>query len=415
VAGGALLATTTMTVGNTVDTTAEAQAYYAAEAGVQSALSVLRGNVPARGGMALPAGTKMKNNFRAANLLSTSNMAADAATTARLSGWLPYNGTTTAARVPVSTDAGNQLFYDLSISDPADPSRATLNASTTYIPLRLVITSTGYGPRGSIKQMQVLVNRSAFDFDPKSTLLMAGNVTHFDIGDSRSKGYTGQDQASLGSSPLPAFGFTSGTSKTSVDTNTFNCTSTACTKASDSTGDPQTATISNSSLPSWLQTPQAADAFLDDLQAQAVTAGRYFATKDGASVSGGLGSASDPKVTFVDGNYSASGSGTGLLVVTGELTFNGNFDFDGVVFVLGSWKDSGGTLHGGKLQRSGGGDGTIAGALVVAAFDRTNPTAFTDTYFDTNGGGNSDIVYDSTKVANALGVFGSRVLGVIED
>src|SRR5688500_8263260 len=43
-AGGALIATTGMTVSNAVDATAEVQAYYAADAGIQAALNVIRRN-----------------------------------------------------------------------------------------------------------------------------------------------------------------------------------------------------------------------------------------------------------------------------------------------------------------------------------------------------------------------------------
>src|SRR5437763_16515200 len=52
-AGGALVVTTGMTAANAVDATAEAQAYYWAEAGMQSVLSVLRRNVASH-----PAGTE---------------------------------------------------------------------------------------------------------------------------------------------------------------------------------------------------------------------------------------------------------------------------------------------------------------------------------------------------------------------
>src|SRR5947207_5063142 len=44
-AGGALIMITSMSVANTADSAAETKAYYAAEAGAQQALNVLRGNV----------------------------------------------------------------------------------------------------------------------------------------------------------------------------------------------------------------------------------------------------------------------------------------------------------------------------------------------------------------------------------
>src|SRR5256885_13031632 len=51
-AGGALLLTTSMATTLAVDSSAEGQAYYSAEAGVNSTLNVLRGAVPSN-----PAGT----------------------------------------------------------------------------------------------------------------------------------------------------------------------------------------------------------------------------------------------------------------------------------------------------------------------------------------------------------------------
>ncbi|HMC68904.1 MAG TPA: hypothetical protein VKJ07_07115, partial [Mycobacteriales bacterium] len=114
-AGGALLVTTGMTATNSVDATAEAQAYYCAEAGIHSALSVLRGNVAARSGLNLPAGTLIGNNFRTANLLATANLPADPADDpdgnaltrdgySRLSGWLNYSvGNGVNSRVPLDS------------------------------------------------------------------------------------------------------------------------------------------------------------------------------------------------------------------------------------------------------------------------------------------------------------------------
>src|ERR1051325_4630215 len=52
-AGGTLVLTTSMTGITALDSTAEMQAYYAAEAGISRSLEVLRGNVPSN-----PAGTR---------------------------------------------------------------------------------------------------------------------------------------------------------------------------------------------------------------------------------------------------------------------------------------------------------------------------------------------------------------------
>ena len=64
-AGGTLILTATMTGTTARDSTAEMQAYYAAEAGVARTLEVLRGNVQSN-----PAGTRA--SFR--NILCTPNL-----------------------------------------------------------------------------------------------------------------------------------------------------------------------------------------------------------------------------------------------------------------------------------------------------------------------------------------------------
>ncbi len=62
-AGGMLLLTTASTGVNTFDASAELQAYYAAEAGVQETLNVLRGHVlPNPLFVANPAGTVAPQN-----------------------------------------------------------------------------------------------------------------------------------------------------------------------------------------------------------------------------------------------------------------------------------------------------------------------------------------------------------------
>jgi hypothetical protein len=138
------------------------------------------------------------------------------------------------------------------------------------------------------------------------------------------------------------------------------------------------------------------------LHDDAVGDGRYFTTKPPAS---NMGTAGAPKFTFVDGDVDlgAGNNGTGLLVVTGNLTTHGNTDFNGVIFVLG----------GGSLSRSGGGNGTIAGGIVIAKFGATG--GFLAPTFTTNGGGNSTIQYDSNAVAAATTTIpGFQVIGVVE-
>src|SRR5256885_11918457 len=121
-AGGTLILTTTMTSTTARDSTAEMQAYYAAEAGVARTLEVLRGNVQSN-----PAGTHASFH----NVLCTPNL------------WT----TTAGGAVNVSTD-GSSRFQVTSIFDPDNQDSVTMCASATYKPERLRIRVLGLGPRG---------------------------------------------------------------------------------------------------------------------------------------------------------------------------------------------------------------------------------------------------------------------------
>jgi hypothetical protein len=83
-AGGALIMTTMMSANNSVGSTAEMQAYYVAEAGMQSALNVLRGNT-----QPLVTATD-RMSLRTAVIPDISN-GPDNDGALRLAGWLPYN------------------------------------------------------------------------------------------------------------------------------------------------------------------------------------------------------------------------------------------------------------------------------------------------------------------------------------
>src|SRR4029079_5565281 len=83
-AGGALIITTMMSANNSVGSTAEMQAYYVAESGMQSALNVLRGNTK-------PLVTETDRiSFRTAVIPDISNGPGNTGAL-RLAGWLPYN------------------------------------------------------------------------------------------------------------------------------------------------------------------------------------------------------------------------------------------------------------------------------------------------------------------------------------
>src|SRR5215213_4581699 len=95
-AGGALIMTTVMSANNSIGSTAEMQAFYVAESGMQSALNVLRGNTQP---LVTPTD---RMGFRTAIIPDISNGPGNAGNL-RLAGWLPYNSRLDpASLVPVT-------------------------------------------------------------------------------------------------------------------------------------------------------------------------------------------------------------------------------------------------------------------------------------------------------------------------
>jgi hypothetical protein len=168
--------------------------------------------------------------------------------------------------------------------------------------------------------------------------------------------------------------------------------------------------LSSTNTPDFLSTADKARAFLASSRDIAQGDGRYFATQ--AAVTDGLGTSGAPKTTFID-NYGGAAvslgagyQGCGLLIVTGELITSGNTDFEGVILVLGA----------GIFNRNGNGNGHIDGGIIVASFDPspTATTGFNSPTFSVNGGGNSDVRYNSDAVRKAFDSAGVFVAGIHE-
>ena len=358
IVGGALIMTTNLAQGLAIDSTSELQAYYSAEAGVNSALNVLRGNV---------GGTT-----------ATFRNAADNTT---LTNWLTYDATIERRQRRPVNDAP-EMGFTLDVTDP-DPAKTAGGE-----PDRLLIHATGYGPKGSKKQMELMVSRFIFDFNPLATILMRGDddgnspIGGFQIGKSEAKDYSGYDNADPTQS-LPVFGVTHGNDLTTVTTVIDD------SKPDTVSGVDKAKQFGNGDLPSWLQTADSAREFLNVLQSRAETTGRYF-----SSNTTDMGSTTHPKFTFIDGDATLT-EGAGLLVVTGKLTSDGNVGFKGIVLVLGE----------GVFERNGTGNSDLLGAIVIAKFARTwpdtedgQPHPFKSPVFSVDGGGTGMTGYDSDEV-----------------
>jgi hypothetical protein len=419
-AGGMLILTTSMTGTNTIDAAAEMQAYYGAEAGLQATLNVLRGGVPPNPLFAAnPVGGVHRDNiidFRKALTRNTSNLAGDPLTAdIRLSRWLTYNytpsGGTYADRVAISPGYPlSGVAYKVKISEVPPASNP---------PQRLIIESTGYGPRGARKTLSMMVSANGLNITVPAALVIRGHdnastPAFIDLGQSNAKTYSGIDNAEIETTPKASLAISAHDITTAqeayedrpgtVDDPKFD----VLDLPHDPAPDPLPADASVAETPWFLKTANDARAFLvlaENLANSCLAPGSPCVKRGVVvnSLSGNAGSAASPQFTIVKGNCNLN-SGAGLLIVTGTLTIDGpGADFDGVILVLG----------GGTVIKTGGGNRDIFGSVMVARFGATGDF-LAPTFNYNDGAGNSNLQYDSRAVLDAILMPGATVLGVVE-
>lgn len=393
-AGGVLILTSTMTGITARDSTAEMQAYYAAEAGVARTLEVLRGNVQSS-----PAGTRA--SFR--NVVCS-----------------PTLWTTTAGGYVNVTAEGSTRFQVTSIIDPDNQDSAAMCAivpATNYKPLRLRIRVTGLGPRDSRKNMEVVVNRYTLEYDVKHTVYLpneSGTPISFNLGGSNVTSTSGVDASGSGGT-VDAFGVSNADyNRANNVIDGCNADGSNCSGSGPNVtpGDP--GVIGPSNTPSFLKSVADARIFMygnEGMKQAAINQGRYFNSAAAALAStAGIGASNpDGVFTFVDGDMTlgpGNPTGQGTLIVTGKLTLDGNFQWNGVIMVLGT----------GEVYRSGGGHGNVYGAMFVAKFPAAglDSDKFGAPVFDTSGGGTSNIQYSTDAIDKAKSVGGHAIKGVRE-
>jgi hypothetical protein len=392
-AGGTLVLTTSMTGITALDSTAEMQAYYAAESGMSRTLEVLRGNVPSN-----PAGTRA--TFL--NVACSRNL------------WAVTSGN----NVNVATD-GSTVFRVTSIVDLDDPIGANCG-SATYKATRLRIQVAGVGPNNALKNMEMVVNRYTLSYPVNATVTMrngSGSPINFDLGGSNVTSASGND--SYGTAP-PVAAFAVDNSDYNATNNIIdgcNADGTNCSGSAPNVSPADPLVLNGGNTPSFLESVKTAREFLygsEGMLQAAKNQGRYFTTgNDAIASTAGLGGGAgypDGVYTFIDGDFTlgpGNPTGQGTLIVTGTLTLNGNFNWNGVIMVLG----------GGTVVRTGGGNGNIYGAMFVAKFPAsgTDSDVFGAPTFNTSGGGTANIQYNSDAIDRAKSVGGHSVSGIREN
>jgi hypothetical protein len=422
-AGGMLILTTTMSATNTFDSAAEMQAYYGAEAGIQATLNVLRGNVmpnplfvtnPVNG-----VAPENKIDLTKALLPAKSNLAGDPVTLLpRLSRWINYNykpsGSTYFDRVAITPGyiPLTGTAYSIELSDP-DGTDLTINK-----PSRLLVKSTGYGPRGAKKTLTMLLQANGLNITVPAALVLRGHdngstVVNVDLGTSGAKTYSGVDNAGLIGTPKPSIAV-SGHDVTTVQAEYASKPNNIANPKVAALRDPNEsapAGVPRVDTPWFLKTADAARSFLVQAESLANSCAApappgQTCPKRGVilnSLSGTAGTAAAPQFTIVRGDCNLD-QGAGLLIVEGTLYFNGpGPNFNGVILVLGQ----------GKLSKTGGGNRDVYGSIMIARFGATG--GFLDPTFEYLGGaGSSNLQFDSRAVLDAIVIPGVSVLGMAE-
>jgi hypothetical protein len=279
----------------------------------------------------------------------------------------------------------------LDLTYPSSPTSTAIPAKVTSPdPKRLLLKSYGFGPQGSEKRLELMVNREHLEFEAPAGVTIRGaddcSPLNLDTGSSGTKWYSGADYSGV-DPQRPSFAV-SPCDQADADAGIVK---------HDTVADPEIGLLEDDAAgadaveqPTFLDTAAKARAYLNALQSKAQSIGRYFKPGSGSSTTI-TDSLNAGQFTFIDGDATLL-SGAGFLVVTGRLTMRGNTDFKGVILVLGE----------GVLERDGGGNGEILGGITIAKFDRTSGDFLAPT-FTTNGGGNSSVQYDSQSIRTAMG------------
>ena len=328
---------------------------------------------------------------------------------------------------PTAPDAGGETVLSGIVTAPE--------------PIRLLIRSTGYGPKGATKELEAVIQKNYFDgLGAPSPLTLigppctpVGACTPIDWstsppeprvapkfvfipGSSSVTSYSGKDK--FLKEFLPPIGLTHDPNLDLVRAVVRKVYTPAF--GGSVFGNPSNIAIE---LPNWLKSPKKLDDTLAKLKTVAQASGTYYGVgvtppSPGGGHYGDFATATG--ITFVDGDLEFSQEGGGILVVTGNLTFKGGFDFNGLVVVTGP----------GGILRTGGGKGSLQGNMIVAPYTKTGLNngltcsaditvinkldCFLAPRYDISGGGSSEIVYNSNNVTNGLGALTNIARGVAE-
>ena len=347
--------------------------------------------------------------------------------TLKQNGSLTQNGAVPSAAVDPAATPATEICWQTSNKQEIPVTalgayatcQAAQNAGKDASPVYMV-TSLAVTPKGSRRMAQyemasltISPPGAALALDgPAASFSPRPSSANFNINgtDTGSAGYSGPGSctATPGSTVVPAISTGDAVGVATIDTTlTANPN-----RSSNYTGSGPAPSVVNQgatgtgALSGTWSTPSTLDALVSSI-ANMATSTYTCPIGSPCSPTGNLvGTPSAPQITFVNGDFNyGNAQGAGVLVVTGTVSFSGNFAFDGLVLVIG---------QGVVTSAAGGGNGYFNGSVFVAktqsacAAGTVPPcaelAALGTPTFNWNGGGNNFIHYNScwANIGNSL-------------
>jgi len=364
-------------------------AFYVAEAGIENGREALRAM-----------------NADSGNIFSYSD---ELASRVGVNGILDGYASGTDDEPLISTvPLGNGFYTVYLTNDSVDGSQNQTDSNKT-----VVLISVATGPLGSQATIESTVK--TFDlFPPPGAITLLGNGATFTGNMSGDKNLHGDDQCGT-KTPKPVVAVSHLVDVAGIKAS-INSTKPETYHTKDSGGNPVTAVTNPDDITKAI--PASTVAFiasnygtnlldakdLNDFVTDVKQLADTVAPGGTAATDVYVGAPSDTRVVVVTGDFNLNTNGAGILLVTGELTFQGNINYDGMILVFGT----------GSMRRAGGGENIIRGGVIVAdtrgpdGIPGTSDDALGPPTMDTSGGGGSIIIYCSTVIDDMIGAIPPR-------
>ena len=313
------------------------------------------------------------------------------------------SGTTTASTVDGNTSDYNLVCWNgntqLTIAAGSCASAgAALIPAQNYTPV-YTLTALAVTASGSRRMVQMDV---ATDIIPNipGAMVMDGDLPSFTPGSSNAFSATGIDQSSSTNALRPQNGTVCpppgnepavGTYDT-ASTTLVNTTLLASGRSGNYTGTPaNVANVGTALGAGGMNTVQGLTALVNQVAAAAAAANTYT----NATGLTNPGTVSNPVINVVTGDLTVTNlTGAGILLVEGNASFSGRPNYNGIILIVGK----------GNLTMSGGGNGVVDGAMLVANLYDSSGHPITSgapgaPLISFSGAGNMTVQYDSCWVA----------------